>query len=280
MFTGKLPFPADTVQESMILRLTDSPKRLGEMKSDVAWPAEVQAVMDKALERDVNQRYQTASEFGRALHKAISSMPEATATNAFTSVMGRMSTPKKPAASVPPSLNASGGMTRPMPSTRVNKSTPAAEPPTIIRQEKNKAPLFGGIAAGIAALAVAGYFVLNMNKNASADGNVDPQGQTPSAPIAINLSRELERLPPTDSTPELARDALVKLAAFDSVAQLATTPDSTFLHFRHVRARALLMSGNEKAGCDSLAMLEGKLKSSGSRFFRSDSALLVNVCGK
>jgi serine/threonine protein kinase len=280
MFTGKLPFPADTVQESMILRLTDSPKRLGEMKSDVAWPAEVQAVMDKALERDVNLRYQTASEFGRALHKAISSMPEATATNAFTSVMGRMSTPKKPAASVPPSLNASGGMTRPMPSTRVNKSTPAAEPPTIIRQEKNKAPLFGGIAAGIAALAVAGYFVLNMNKNASADGNVDPQGQTPSAPIAINLSRELERLPPTDSTPELARDALVKLAAFDSVAQLATTPDSTFLHFRHVRARALLMSGNEKAGCDSLAMLEGKLKSSGSRFFRSDSALLVNVCGK
>jgi hypothetical protein len=168
-----------------------------------------------------------------------------------------------------------------MPQTRVNKSTPAADPPTLIREEKSKAPLFGGIAAGIAALAVGGYFVLNATKTGNAsDGNVSPQSQTPSAPVTINLSRELERLPPTDSTPELARDALVKLAAFDSVAQLATTPDSTFLHFRHIRARALLMSGEEKSGCDSLAVLEGKLKSSGSRFFRSDSAMLVNVCGK
>ena len=32
MMTGKLPFPAETVQESMIARLTDRPKPLAEMK--------------------------------------------------------------------------------------------------------------------------------------------------------------------------------------------------------------------------------------------------------
>ncbi|MEX2154660.1 MAG: serine/threonine-protein kinase, partial [Gemmatimonadaceae bacterium] len=64
MMTGKLPFPADTVQESMIARLTDQPKTLTEMKAEVAWSPEVQAVMDKALQRDAAARYQTASEFG------------------------------------------------------------------------------------------------------------------------------------------------------------------------------------------------------------------------
>ena len=54
MLTGVLPFPSDSQQESMIMRLTDRPKTLSEMRPEVAWPADVQAVMDRALERDVN----------------------------------------------------------------------------------------------------------------------------------------------------------------------------------------------------------------------------------
>ncbi|MDB4882883.1 MAG: hypothetical protein JWL95_1649, partial [Gemmatimonadetes bacterium] len=34
MLTGHLPFPSETVQESMIMRLTDRPKRLGEMRPE------------------------------------------------------------------------------------------------------------------------------------------------------------------------------------------------------------------------------------------------------
>ncbi|HEY4137738.1 MAG TPA: serine/threonine-protein kinase, partial [Casimicrobiaceae bacterium] len=41
MMTGKLPFPSDSAQESMIMRLTDRPKPLAAMKPDVAWPADV-----------------------------------------------------------------------------------------------------------------------------------------------------------------------------------------------------------------------------------------------
>ncbi|MBY0421824.1 MAG: hypothetical protein K2Q06_05930, partial [Parvularculaceae bacterium] len=63
--TGKLPFPSNSAQEAMIMRLTDLPKRLDEMRPDVAWPAELQAVLDKALARDVTERYQSAAEFGR-----------------------------------------------------------------------------------------------------------------------------------------------------------------------------------------------------------------------
>jgi len=70
MLTGKLPFPSDTTQSSMIARLTERPKPLAFMKDDVSWPPELQTVMDKALERDVSLRYQKAREFGRALVEA------------------------------------------------------------------------------------------------------------------------------------------------------------------------------------------------------------------
>jgi serine/threonine-protein kinase len=74
MLTGKLPFPSESMQETMIMRLTDKPKGLGEMKPDMHWPDDVQAVMDKVLARDVNQRYRSASEYAHDLVEAIDRM--------------------------------------------------------------------------------------------------------------------------------------------------------------------------------------------------------------
>ena len=74
MLTGKLPFPAETVQESMIMRLTERPKRLTEMRPEVAWSPAVQTVLDHALERDTKARYQSASDFGRELSRAVERM--------------------------------------------------------------------------------------------------------------------------------------------------------------------------------------------------------------
>ena len=73
--TGALPFPSESAQEAMIMRLTDKPKTLAEMRPDVEWPAELQAVMDKALARDANERYQKSAEFGRDIAKAVENMP-------------------------------------------------------------------------------------------------------------------------------------------------------------------------------------------------------------
>jgi tetratricopeptide (TPR) repeat protein len=75
MLTGDLPFPAETTQTAMIMRLTEKPRSLAQMKPDVDWPTQVQAVMSKALEREAKLRYATTREFGRALHMAIEKMP-------------------------------------------------------------------------------------------------------------------------------------------------------------------------------------------------------------
>lgn len=74
MLTGRLPFPADTVQESMIMRLTESPRKLADMRPEVAWSSEVQASLDKALQRDVNSRYGNATAFGKSLSAALEKM--------------------------------------------------------------------------------------------------------------------------------------------------------------------------------------------------------------
>lgn len=275
MLTGKLPFPGETAQESMIARLTDSPKQLVEMKSDIAWPATVQAVMDRALEREAAARYPSASEFGRALYKAVAAMPESAMTNAFTAVMGRVSTPKAPAAV---GAAPGAGATKPLPATRVNPVTPA-KPAPAVQAPKSRMPMLAGIAALVVAIAgVGAYMALGNNAGDSTEAlrkSLGTQTGTPAASV-INVSRELERISPTDDTPELATQALGQLARLDTLVQNAA--DSTFLQYRFLRGRALLTSGAAKAGCDSLAALEGKLKSSNSRFFRSDSSLLVNVC--
>ena len=74
MLTGKLPFPAETAQESMIMRLTEPPRKLAQMRPDVPWTQPVQGALDRALQRDVNARYASSSEFGRALASALEGM--------------------------------------------------------------------------------------------------------------------------------------------------------------------------------------------------------------
>ncbi len=63
MLTGKLPFEATTVQETMIKRLTDEPVKLGVSRPDLAFPPGLQEVLDAALTRSPVDRYQTAAKF-------------------------------------------------------------------------------------------------------------------------------------------------------------------------------------------------------------------------
>ena len=105
MLTGRLPFPSKTAQESVIMRLTEPPMRLGQMRPQIAWTPAVQAVMDKALQRDAALRYSSANEFGRALSAAVQGLSAAIPVDA-TRVMA------EPDAWVPP--------------TRVAESAPPA----------------------------------------------------------------------------------------------------------------------------------------------------------
>ena len=141
MLTGRLPFPSETQQESMIMRLTDKPKTLSEMRPQQAWPAEVQAVMDRALEREAKGRFQSASEFGRALVEAVSVMPAAAALDGTL----LMSAP-----------------TATVPRTRVAGS----EPPRAVSTRRSRVPMLVG--GGVAVLALAGAVWWNSAKANSA----------------------------------------------------------------------------------------------------------------
>ena len=108
--TGKLPFPSETVQESMIMRLTERPRTLAELKPDVAWPAQLQAVMDRGLARDAVDRYASAAEFGRDFERAIERMPKTVATEAKTSIIVTPDVPVTRIAPAPTVVGTSTGV--------------------------------------------------------------------------------------------------------------------------------------------------------------------------
>jgi eukaryotic-like serine/threonine-protein kinase len=63
MLTGKLPFEATTVQETMIKRLTDEPTTLADARPDLTFPPGLQPVLDTALARTPAERYQSVAKF-------------------------------------------------------------------------------------------------------------------------------------------------------------------------------------------------------------------------
>ena len=144
--TGTLPFPSNSAQEAMIMRLTDEPKTLTDMKPGVAWPAALQTVMDKALARDAVDRYQQAAEFGRDIVKAVSQMPATLAASESTLVMGAAKTVA--AATVPKTRVAQ------QPAGGASDAASAAPAPTATNT-KSQLPLLVGGGVLVAAIAVA-----------------------------------------------------------------------------------------------------------------------------
>ncbi|MGH7569715.1 MAG: protein kinase domain-containing protein [Gemmatimonadales bacterium] len=61
--TGRLPFEASTMQETMVKRLTDEPQKLGQVRPDLVFPAGLQEILDAALTRSPVDRYQTVAKF-------------------------------------------------------------------------------------------------------------------------------------------------------------------------------------------------------------------------
>lgn len=82
MLTGVLPFQAETAQEVMVKRLTDEPLPLNQARPGANFPPQLQAVMDRALQRMPQDRYPTVAQFVREAAEAISSMgPRAAAVD-------------------------------------------------------------------------------------------------------------------------------------------------------------------------------------------------------
>ena len=263
MFTGKLPFPGDSLQETMVARLTDRPKTLAEMKSDVAWPETVQAVMDKALERNAADRYQTAAEFGRELNAAVAAMPESEATKAFTAVMTPVSAPapKK---------------TTPIPATRVNTPTPVVASPGVPQRRKSSAGLIGIAAAVIVVAGGVGAWMA-MNKGDTPQ-DVIPLSQpvTPAGATEISVDSafaEVKRL--TDRADPAA--GAIAMRKLDSVAPRATSETDAIQLLLH-RVEAYFAMQQLEPGCAILKDNQGRIDRSGIELFARRRDRLAMAC--
>ena len=167
MLTGRLPFPSETAQESMIMRLTDRPRTLLEMKPDVSWPPRLQAVLDRALARDARDRYASAAEFGRDLSQAIEQIPLTVETDAKTSIMSQ-----------------------PVPTTRVTTAPTRLTPTAEVKRRRN-VPLIVGVSTVVVGGLVAFGLFSRASRSPSTMAAISPTDATrPAAHMSDGAQRD------------------------------------------------------------------------------------------
>lgn len=162
------------------MRLTDRPRTLLESRPEIAWTEELQRTLDKALERDAAERYQSAARFGREFAAAISAMPATKAVEAGTLVMGA-------AGSAPPAQVAPA----PVPPTRVARGSAKTEqmearpaPAAAPARRSPMAPILGGV-GGVAVLGAALWFGFLKPKNTT-EGT---EGAGTSPPTVVDSTK-------------------------------------------------------------------------------------------
>jgi serine/threonine-protein kinase len=160
----------------MIMRLTDRPRTLAEIRPDIAWPENLQVVMDTALARDAAERYQSAAQFGREFAAVVAEMPSTQASEGATMVIGAAD------------VAAAAGKTAPMaaaapPKTRVAGRDEAKSPAKAASAVPAKKSSALPIGVGIAAVAVLGYFgVTKLTGGAATPTTSDPAPQIAQQP--------------------------------------------------------------------------------------------------
>lgn len=178
------------------MRLTDRPKSLAEMKPDRSWPADVQAVMDRALERDVSARYQHATEFGMALYNAIQRMPETVAAEAGTALMGAVPPTRISAAAAVQNVN--GGATVAAPVAQ-NFGSPVSGD-TAPAPNKSKVALYATAAGVVVIGAVAAKLMMGGPKVVAADTTHGTDSATRTASAVIPSGTGATEFSKKDST--------------------------------------------------------------------------------
>ena len=77
MLTGKLPFQGATTQETMVMRLTDRPASLADLRPGLVVGAGLQAVIERGLARRPADRYPDVGRFSEAFRESVPASGEA-----------------------------------------------------------------------------------------------------------------------------------------------------------------------------------------------------------
>jgi eukaryotic-like serine/threonine-protein kinase len=113
MLTGDLPFPAASTGSLAVMRLTQLPRTLADVRPDVSWPNELQTVIGKGLDRDPSLRYSSTRDFAYALHAAIVTMPSHALTRSRTRPMETAPSAAVTTVVTPPSRSGTTGPSTP-----------------------------------------------------------------------------------------------------------------------------------------------------------------------
>ena len=178
MLTGSLPFPGATVQESMIVRLTERPRTLAEVRTGIPWPADLQAVLDRALAREAGHRHPTSHEFRRELLAAVAHMPELDAADATTRLMQA----PIPATRVAEPSPGSPAVSAPSSATRAMQERPAS-------RRRRPLAIYAAVGAAIVVLAAGGY-AMTLGAAGDDDGSRLASATDPGSPPATALDSE------------------------------------------------------------------------------------------
>ena len=189
MLTGKLPFEATTVQETMIKRLTDEPTKLADARPDLSFPAGLQAVLDTALARTPAERYQTVAKFAADVGNVTGKGGSATAAMPRT----RADTEGK--------TQLIDSSARAAPTTRI----PATGAPVPDAAPKKRSLVFAGLAVVVVLAGGGAWVALNGGSKAS-----------PPLPP-----------PPADSTSHVARDTVKSIPVSQTNGNTRRTGGST-----------------------------------------------------
>jgi hypothetical protein len=252
----------------MIMRLTEKPKPLAEMKPDVVWPQDVQAVMDKALERSLSARYQTASEFGRDLVTAVDRMPETISMGMGTQIAS------------------------PVPATRVSAPGPITDGVDVrpVRTGSRRyVPAVAGAVVLIAAAAVAAPMLLRKQPPVTQSGApvtvaeslTQPAGRNPAQPAPVeSFSKIAPKADAGDLEATLSKletDADDSARARTVIEQLTNlsgrlTTDDERARADYIRFRAYLTRNDRERACQSITAAEHIAKNPKARQTYADNA--------
>jgi hypothetical protein len=278
----------------MIMRLTDDPKTLAEMKPDIAWSPAVQDVMKRALQRRALDRYQKAEDFGNALSDAVGRMPK----NATAEVGTKL-------------IDAQATVLQPTPATRVDPVAPSllTAPTAVPLPLKSRtSAIIGGSAAAAAAVAV--FFFMSKGgatppvkhdstavipPAVSSATTTPTQAQTQAPPPAPMMQGAQTMAKPIPVRPRIATPAvdistrlpgLLRESAEDATAMKALSDAAALVHNAHganevvglglVRAQALGLLGRDKESCEVLNNI--KDRAVGTKYDEDVQRLLKMSC--
>lgn len=214
MLTGKLPFPSVVSREALIMRLTEKPRTLAEIRNDVKWPPELQTVMDKALANHPADRYQHVSQFGRELVTAVATMPQ----SAFTSTGTVELSPVAPAAKTEIRPLGGGAAGR---RDRSNEELPIPE----VEEEKSGSPV--ALIFGVLLLLIlgggGGWLYWSSHHGAPTVASASAPAAAPAQPLASSADSSKRDSANTSSAHDSA--TAVGAPVSDSAARKAATAE-------------------------------------------------------